>query len=770
MDEAISRDCCLHDAFDDASQRNQMHQHHTEQQHQGLEDYRIELRMNADDTTTAFEHTRTSNFVVAVRPPRAPKHSMSIHNDPLQQQYRGPESTQLLSRSTSQPRASVLLSDNSAQTIAISSSSSSVTRSASQPRASNHGHFLHGFNVADCFDVRSIPDPPSPAQQHVVRSSSSSKRRVSTAMMLPRLGDVTNRGGGARKDNHNNMGGTEFTKTTTNTKNNGSVANRKRKSLAHVPSPTISPIVLDQRDDPFQCDRGREQHKDSEMVVHRPRTLQVELCLESNEEDDDGGMRSRVSPKRRKKRQSMVIPDPRTLQVDIIPSQQEDSLSAYGLPSNTRQNPSKAKQFFPGDMQSLMGLRKLVHEYCALPEEKRTLSEQATAIRETTGYALLSSPQDVFTSTNSSSNDILANRRLVLQKISPVMMQMEKRRGHEIKQWEQDTGCRVEKSTRSGKYKYYCIESNQRVSTQEYSKRYMLVIEGREGERKAWTKTWMDKLHLSTTAVIDDESKANFTQESLILDNKNNVAGEHVESSESSALEEVVHDEMIFRSDFSENEDRQREAFLPPMPSLSRSSSTASNGRVVDSLDPSVLRSSFEYVEHGRTNETSNTTFQREAVPSTTSVTMSTTEREGPAEISEASSEDTDESPYSRSSSPDLTIAGGDKTLPVDGFVSERDVKGSCYIDQLSEVNDGDIHGVVAAMAQGLPLMETEGTPFLPFPSRDVESADPDIALAESRLWDKIDLALQEYSADVVMIMKSKKHIGNREQSASIAM
>lgn len=716
MDETVARECCVQDLADDASKRNQI-QHHEEQQ--VPEYYRVET-MNADDTA-ATEHTRKSIFATA-RPPRAPNH-LSIHNESPKQH---PESTQM-SRSTSQPRASVLFSENSTATSTRSSS-----RSVSQPRAS-HGHFLHGFNVADCFDVRSIPDPPSPEQ---VRS----RRRVSTAMILPRLGDVTNQG--TRKD----IGDIEFTKSSVS-------GNRKRKSLAHVPSPSISPIVPDQRDDPVPCEQERQMN--SNIEVH-PRTLQVELCLDSNEEDDDGGMRSRASPKRRKKRQSMILPDHRALQNDVAVCH-EDSLSACERPSDTQHSPSKTKRFFPGDMQSLMGLRSLVHEYCALSEEQRATSEQAKHIRETTGYALLSSSPDAFVSTNTSSHDILANRRLVLQKISPVMMQMEKRRGQETKQWERDTGCRVEKSNRSGKYKYYCIESNQRVSTQEYNRRYMLVIEGREEERKAWTKAWMDKLHESTD--VDEESKGGHTSEIVIPDTG---AEEHAESSDPATLDGVVQDDTIFRSDFRENEDSQREAFRPPMAFLSRSSSTASKGRAIDSLDPSVLSTSLGTVE------TSNfSSFPTVSMPSKAIVTMSAGEREEPAEISEASSEDTDESPDSRSSSPDITVTG-ENPLAVTGFVAEREVQGSCFHDQI-QVKDEYVHEVVAAKALTLPLTEAEGTPILPFPSRDVESTDPDIARAESRLWDKIDLALQEYSAEVVIIMKSKQ-IGNREQSTSIAL
>lgn len=48
-------------------------------------------------------------------------------------------------------------------------------------------------------------------------------------------------------------------------------------------------------------------------------------------------------------------------------------------------------------------------------------------------------------------------------------------------------------------------------------------------------------------------------------------------------------------------------------------------------------------------------------------------------------------------------------------------------------------------------------TPMLPFPCRDEESSDPDIAAAEQRLWASIDDALDEYSREVLEIEERRK-------------
>jgi len=100
-------------------------------------------------------------------------------------------------------------------------------------------------------------------------------------------------------------------------------------------------------------------------------------------------------------------------------------------------------------------------------------------------------------------------------------------------------------------------------------------------------------------------------------------------------------------------------------------------------------------------------------------VTMSATESVEIAEITEASSEDTDDNPEgSRVSSPTNSTTS-------EFFVTGKDSK--------------------------------EEIPLLPLPSKDVASMDPEIAAAEKRLWDKIDLALHEYSGEVMMIEKKRK-------------
>lgn len=617
-----------------------------------------------------------------------------------------------------------------------STASSSHSRSASQPRASQ-SHFLDGFNVADCFDVRSIPDPPSPQQQQ-------SRRRLSTPLMNPKpsLEDVTNQG--SHKD-IDDLGATKAHDSGT----------RKRKTLAHVSCPLTSPMVMDQRDDPVAREQGREENNNMEV---RPKRLQVRLCLDDNEEEEFGGNRSRGSPKRRKKRQSIVIPSQVSLNDDDA-AFLETSSFPHGRSPDAKDSSHQIKRLFPGDLKSLKELRKLVHGYCDLSQEKRVSSKEAKIIRETTGYALLDAAPDAFVNYGTSSQAILANRRLVLQKLSPVMMQMEKRKGRETRQWERDTGCRVEKSNRSGKYKYVCIQSNQKVGTQEYKRRYMWVIQGREDARKAWTRTWMNKL--DETITVEDESKEENPTAFLMIDASTVEQGE---PNEPPGLEAPIQDGTIFRNDYSDNEARQREDFLPPVSNLSRSSSTASQRSDVDAMELCDKSESLDYGEQASALEITNViAFSTTSALSTTMIIIPDSEREGPAEITEASSEDTDESLDSRSSSPDLMA--GSNVMAVDDFVAVNQTEGTVLTDHLAL--DADYEPYISAAQTPTPLYEEAGaTPLLPFPDRDMESVDPDIAQAERGLWDKIDLALQEYSEEVMMIMKSKQ-TGDGEPSTS---
>jgi hypothetical protein len=197
---------------------------------------------------------------------------------------------------------------------------------------------------------------------------------------------------------------------------------------------------------------------------------------------------------------------------------------------------------------------------------------------------------------------------------------------------------------------------------------------------------------------------------------------------------------------------RQREAFLPPKPNLVRGASTSTEDE--DAMDLCDLSVSLDYGD--RANVTS--------VMEPSSSTMMSREDE-PAEISEASSEDTEESLLdSRSSTP--------SPLPTDfhaslqGYTTEANQKQSDEPILVSHSRDDSID---RDSGDNNKPSSTEQVPLLPLPSRDVESVDPEIARAERRLWGKIDLALHEYSQEIMMIMQSKgTGDGNKQTNPDI--
>eukprot|EP00536_Pseudo-nitzschia_multiseries_P007201 jgi/Psemu1/324650/estExt_fgenesh1_pg.C_1660020 len=562
-------------------------------------------------------------------------------------------------------------------------------RSASQPRASHNAHFLDGFNVAGCYDVRAIPDPPSPCN-----TASRHRRRVSSAVLRPMSSrDITNRGNNQNTETSDGVGA----------KSSSSVR-RKRKTLSHVPSPMIS-----SEEPNFQL-----HATDSARVNESSTASAIETYTF---EDDSSHETDKGCSKRRRKRQSMVIPS------DLPFQEHTDTLPKLPSPKEYQK---KNKFFFPSDYKQMQQLRNLVRGYCALSSDKeRGESDDGKEIQALTGYEL---PRRVATKgSGDRSQDILANRRLVIQKIAPVLAQMEKRKGRDVKQWENRTGCHVTKSERSGRYRYYDIASNQRVGSQEYKRRYVSCLEETRPYRLAKAQEWMNNLN----PVEEEISK---------------IHAENFRMSEGPVS--IYVDQQDYNAiDYSDM--KQKEAFDPPRTNNLKRAERVDSRYVgtTDRMEICDVSLSLDYGEQ----QSSDTSMVNNNYQAT--VTTMETGYEGSeiAEISEASSEDTDDSPNeSRSSSPTA------ESVYVGGNVEGGD---SIVLDA-REARDDDGSSTIEERK-----VDTDTAPPRPFPSRRTESMDPEIAAAERRLWDKIDLALHEYSGEVMMIEnKKRKATGHRQR------
>jgi hypothetical protein len=659
---------------------------------QPMADHKAQLHQQGE--TRAIVNSVTST----ARPPRIPKPSSQALPEKI--------SSSQPNRSSSQPRASLSKDPNRAV----------PSRSMSQPRSSQ-SHFLQGFNVADCFDVRSIPDPPSP-----IAPSRPNRRRLSTPIMLSSpsctpgsrgLGDVTN-----------SQGSDAATRKKIS-------SSKKRKSLIHVPAPVRYEDVLHGQD--------IARAEDKQMEDQPPKTLQVNICLEEEEVEE-----TRISPKRRRKRQSMVLPTPMDLSEEgsalSSPSRATTHTSSPRTPGLSPEKP------FPGTLESMEELRSLVRGYCAMSGAEKLSTIAADRIRALTGYPMPGGIVTKPTAQKKVETDqkiIIANRRRVFSKIAPAMAIMEKQKEHDTKQWELDTGCRVGKSSKSGKYRYFSIEDNQRMASQEYKRRYMAVLEGARLNRAAIAQKWMEKLAKVDPDVDVPIAPTEVSSDRLVMDGN------------TEALRTVSHDvaadglenesDMVLTQD-QEVEQLQREAFLPPKSNLVRRESSGSNSD--DAMELCDLTVSLN----------------RGELPSLAhSAPATITSSSDVAEISEASSEDTEES-GSRTATPSplpLEFVASSHAEVMQGpgpvlVAQSRDEGMDEHCDAGRKMESAEVHDTV---------------PLLPLPSREAESLDPDIAQAEKRLWDKIDAALKEYSEEVMKIRKAKHGgVGEPRQPMSFTL
>jgi hypothetical protein len=516
------------------------------------------------------------------------------------------------------------LATSQCQELAVSSPSS-CKNSASQ------AHFLDGFNVDECFDVRSIPDPPSPEPRH--------RRRLSSPNLARSLEDVTNQVSAAKNNK------------------------RARRSLCHIPSP-VEQRPLEQRDEAVVS----RLDDFAPTSTQNPQPLSIDL-------DDSDVSRT----KRRRKRQSMAIPK------DLV--QEHASAMAFEEPAKRASLPSP-KKAFTGSMQNMKDLQALVRGYCDLPFEQRNSSKHAMAIQESTGYPVVNPMA------NKEDNPFINNnRRAILQRLSPVIDEMDRRKTKATAHWEAETNCRVEKS-RSGKYRYYSLDTNTKVSSHEYTHRYMASIEDGAAGRLEQARKWKAELLViepsSSDLVVIEESFGDVGMDESI-------------SPDSFATQELDLDlELILAMDGPVEEDDSK-------------TEDVDEGDTMEICDVSVSLDmgdqSFMSIPVS-SDDTEDREVQQDIVLLKTVSEEEFTEKQDAAE--------TPDEPRPEDSSP-------------------------CASPQPSE-----------------PLEEST----LPFPDRDESSSDPDIATAEQKLWDRIDVALREYSREVIVIMQKKRQSKDIDQQS----
>jgi len=160
-------------------------------------------------------------------------------------------------------------------------------------------------------------------------------------------------------------------------------------------------------------------------------------------------------------------------------------------------------------------LRSLVREYCSLPLAERNASTQAEEIEHMTGYALIppsvkrqiakqksgvnlnwsGSPHD--NDDNDAEemmvtkhNDSVMAKRVLLLKLGAMVDLMEKRKVEDTKHMEMNTECRYQRS-RSGKFRYYHLFTNQKISPAEYEELYLATVKHSKAEMSKRIQDWL---------------------------------------------------------------------------------------------------------------------------------------------------------------------------------------------------------------------------------------------------------------------------------------
>lgn len=495
-------------------------------------------------------------------------------------------------------------------------------------------HFLSEINVDDCFDFRAIPDPPSPRPN---------KRRLSTSMLPvarppPQVVPLA-------------------MKTT------ATAGKRSRKSLCHVPSPLVT-----SQEDLAVLERGPSPPP--------PVSLHVQICLDEDDalEGETAGAAAPSSPaKRRKKRTSMELPRELVVPEPYALSGEEDTQELSRVKSTSSD--------FQGSLEDMKTLQALVRGYCRRPKSDRGTCPEAQEIQEGTRYPLMApSPSDPPASQN--------DRHWVLQHLAPVIEQMDQRKALDTKKWQDATGCRVERS-RSGKYRYISMETNQRVKSQEYQRRYRQVLHEEAWVRLERADAWKEKL---LEEVVDNAQEVD-----------KSVPGDEDTSCPEVDIEDVLKADSKPPSTATAVESDKHDDVSMEMCDLSVS------------MDMEQSRITYVDAENALQDE--------EDCPAVTT---------------------------------DI-VSCHDPSMDED---KQNDLEDERALQPIRTATEEICELRPKSVTPTENIVET-----LPLPDRDDESSDPEIAKAERQLWSRIDQALQDYSYQVMTIVKSrqtkKNHAGS---------
>ena len=148
-------------------------------------------------------------------------------------------------------------------------------------------------------------------------------------------------------------------------------------------------------------------------------------------------------------------------------------------------------------------VRNAVRSLCAVPSDERYKSKDAALIEDLTGYPILSTIDRKRRDFEKKKNRKMKpeefarakhnSKRNIINGMGALVKNMERRKKRQDSVLEQGTGCRVEK--KKGRYRYFNIESGERISSKKYQGLYLSRIkENRNMEKKSPKETKEYKL------------------------------------------------------------------------------------------------------------------------------------------------------------------------------------------------------------------------------------------------------------------------------------
>lgn len=271
------------------------------------------------------------------------------------------------------------------------------------------------------------------------------------------------------------------------------------------------------------------------------RCSEEDLPMKGEGEQNDESMQKvddKISPiqkRRPTKRQSIVLPSDASLlqddeetqeyfeQIQSAETNEENATTSASESPLTKREPKQEEISTVPDERAqntsameAERIRTLVRDYCSLPLSDRSMSKQAEEIEQLTGYALVppstkrikakrksgadlnwsgsphdddSSNQVLVTSTITQDDSAMAKRELLL-KLGAMVEIMEQRKVQDAKEMEDSTGCRFQRS-RSGKYRYYQISTNRKVSPADYEELYLASVNQSKAVMSKRIQEWL---------------------------------------------------------------------------------------------------------------------------------------------------------------------------------------------------------------------------------------------------------------------------------------